>query len=131
MLPWVNPDTTTIATLTKVLFDQLVSAPIFYTFLFIVMPKMEGKSNKEAIENVKEKVWPTTVTNWKIWPLVQFINFYFIPVRFQLSFANVIALFWNAYMSWMVNNSKLFKCVILRVYSPKAKVKSNSKIKIG
>ena len=37
------------------------------------------------------------MANWKLWPAVQFINFYLIPLNYQLLFLNVIAIGWTAF----------------------------------
>lgn len=39
------------------------------------------------------------MANWKLWPAVQFINFYLIPLNYQLLFLNVIAIGWTAFLS--------------------------------
>jgi protein Mpv17 len=33
----------------------------------------------------------------------QFLNFRFVPVNLQVGAANVIALMWNTYMSWVTH----------------------------
>lgn len=37
------------------------------------------------------------IADIKVWPAVQFVNFYFIPLSYQLGFNSVFALAWNTY----------------------------------
>ncbi|KAK7172796.1 hypothetical protein R3I93_002808 [Phoxinus phoxinus] len=37
--------------------------------------------------------------NWKVWTPFQFININYIPVQFRVLFANLVALFWYAYLA--------------------------------
>ncbi|TNN21620.1 Peroxisomal membrane protein 2 [Liparis tanakae] len=37
--------------------------------------------------------------NWKVWTPFQFININFVPVQFRVLFANMVALFWYAYLA--------------------------------
>jgi hypothetical protein len=89
---------------TGMAFDQLLFAPIvlsgFFVFLNLVKePKPSGFST--GITQTKEKLWETLVTNWKIWPFATLTNFYFVPINFQVLFANFVGLFWNMYLSYV------------------------------
>ena len=105
ILQWVSTKTTPLAILLKVTVDQTLFAPFFLTYVFITLPLMEGKTLEDGKKSVKEKMWPSLLVNWKIWPLVQFLNFSLIPVRYHLLVVNSVAVWWNAYISWMWNNS--------------------------
>ena len=39
------------------------------------------------------------MNNYKLWPAVQLINFYSVPLNYQTAFVNVIGVGWNAYLS--------------------------------
>lgn len=38
--------------------------------------------------------------SWALWIPAQAVNFYFMPVKFQVLFTNVFELLWNAYLSF-------------------------------
>ena len=38
---------------------------------FSSIPKLEGRSNEECMDNVKRRLWPTMTANWMLWPLAQ------------------------------------------------------------
>mmetsp|Transcript_6228 Transcript_6228/g.5349 ORF Transcript_6228/g.5349 Transcript_6228/m.5349 type:complete len:189 (-) Transcript_6228:13-579(-) len=104
ILQRISTKTTPMATLVKVAFDQTFFATFFITYIFTVMPLLEGKGLEVGKQAVQEKLWPSLLTNWKIWPAVQFLNFYLVPLRFHMLVVNSVAVFWNAYMSWMINH---------------------------
>jgi protein Mpv17 len=43
--------------------------------------------------------------NYTIWPIVQFINFRFLPLRYRVPFVSSVGVLWNAYLSLL--NSKV------------------------
>ena len=82
---------------------------------------MEGKDIKELKEkynNVSESSWdnyiksnlnkklflPTLIDNWKIWPLVQTVNFSVIPLNYRVPFSGCFGVAWTIYLS--IINSK-------------------------
>ncbi|VDD87298.1 unnamed protein product [Enterobius vermicularis] len=62
---------------------------------------LEGRRLDGAIGAAREKFWPILMTNYKVWPFVQLVNFYFIPLYYQLIFVQAVGIFWNAYLSFM------------------------------
>ena len=47
----------------------------YYSIIFCFsLPKLEGKSNNEALDNVKARILPTMKANWCLWPIAQVIN---------------------------------------------------------
>ncbi|KAH7256426.1 protein SYM1 [Fusarium tricinctum] len=84
--------------LARVACDQLGFAPVMIGVFLGSMATMEGKSAQERIEKTW---WSALKANWLLWPAVQFINFSFIPLQHRLFFANIIAIGWNSYLSWV------------------------------
>ena len=82
--------------------DQLVFAPCFLAVFIASLFTIEG--NAAAVVLKLKQDWSSTVvTNWKIWVPFQFLNFRFVPVNLQVGAANIIALAWNTYMSWVTH----------------------------
>lgn len=104
-----------LGTLQRVALDQLLFAPFFLGVYFVYNGLWEG-SSRAAIEHKLQKVPPSLrrrspvaslvqsyftalISNYKLWPAVQCINFYFVPLNYRLVFVNVVALGWCAYLS--------------------------------
>lgn len=85
----------------KMFVDQFTYWAISINTLYLFsLPKLEGKTNKEAWGNVEERIWPTMKANWTLWPIAQIINFKLIPVAHQLNFVLIVSLGWASYLSW-------------------------------
>ena len=54
---------------------------------------------QDGIGKVKETLAPTLITNYKVWPLVQVLNFAIVPVKLQVLFVNCVAVWWNFVLS--------------------------------
>ena len=53
--------------------------------------------------------WEVLKTNWKVWPVVQCLNFSIVPLQYRLLFVNVVALGWNAYLSVKTSSNSTHK----------------------
>lgn len=93
-----------IGAITKMVVDQAVMAPFSTVLFFTSMTLMEGKTLTDAQQVVADKTWPTLLVNWKIWPVCQVINMYFVPVSLRVLFLNVIGLGYNTILSRIANN---------------------------
>ena len=82
LLPFIAPGKGMNAALLKMGFDQTIFAPFFLTYLFWVMSKMQGSTSRQAWNDATGKLWSTLLVNWSIWPLIQFANFFFIPISY-------------------------------------------------
>ena len=89
--------------------DQILFAPFILAGFFLTNSLFEDPSTeglKKGIKNYKEKIWDTLKINWMIWPLATTINFWFMPVQYQVLFANFVGLFWNIILSYIAYNDK-------------------------
>ncbi|XP_076162012.1 mitochondrial inner membrane protein MPV17 [Ptiloglossa arizonensis] len=86
--------------LKKVCCDQLLFAPAFLLVLLTVI----GIYRENNLENLKMKLKSEYLdilqNNYKIWPMVQLCNFYFIPLQYQVLIVQSVALLWNTYISY-------------------------------
>ncbi|KAL9644679.1 hypothetical protein ABK040_012333 [Willaertia magna] len=81
--------------------DQTIFAPFSILQFLTYMGLVERHLWKDIYEKMKKELLPTLIANWMIWPLVQIINFVIIPLQFRVLFVNFIAIFWNAYLSFV------------------------------
>jgi len=60
---------------------------------------LEAKGWEDFEKKMRRSYWTALKMNWKVWTPFQFININFVPVQFRVLFANMIALFWYAYLA--------------------------------
>ena len=83
------------------LLDQSLFAPLMRCFFFSVSETLAGKRLHEINEMLQEKQLRTLtlITNYKIWLLAQTQNFTFVPIQQHVGFVQIVAIFWNTYLS--------------------------------
>jgi len=87
------------ALLARVSMDQFLFAPSFIALFFSSQGLMERKSPDAIKQKLRERYPTALVNNYKVWPAVQLVNFYFVPLQHRLLVVNTVALGWNTYMS--------------------------------
>ncbi|KAL1915806.1 uncharacterized protein VTP21DRAFT_6194 [Calcarisporiella thermophila] len=95
------------ATLRRVCADQILWAPVGLALFFTYMPLAEGKGFVGVRERFADAYLPGLQANYTVWPLVQFINFRFMPLRYRVPFVSGVSVFWNAYLSWLNNKARV------------------------
>ncbi|CAG5018351.1 unnamed protein product [Parnassius apollo] len=70
---------------------------------------MQGKSLENIENDIKYNYLEVLKTNYYIWPVVQIINFYYVPLQYQVLIVQTVALFWNTYLSWKTNRNGLIQ----------------------
>ena len=72
---------------------------------FILINLIEGKDFQHGIQDLKQKFVPTMIINWKMWIPANFVNFYLMPIKYQVFFANIVSIFFNTALSFIHNNN--------------------------
>ena len=103
VLPGLFPGAGMAVVAKRVAFDQLIYAPLFTGIYFAGMGFYEGKPFSQSLQTLREKLWPTLVVNWSVWPIINFVNFSLVPLKFHILVINFCIIFWTAYLSF-VNN---------------------------
>eukprot|EP01116_Phalansterium_solitarium_P016468 TRINITY_DN3835_c0_g1_i1.p1 TRINITY_DN3835_c0_g1~~TRINITY_DN3835_c0_g1_i1.p1 ORF type:complete len:177 (-),score=78.83 TRINITY_DN3835_c0_g1_i1:314-844(-) len=82
--------------------DQLVFSPFITAFFLATMSLLEGKPNAIAhkLLNVFGPVFKRRLT---VFPLIQFVNFKYVPLEYRAPYGSVIAFLWGIYMSVLAN----------------------------
>jgi|EP01046_Picozoa_sp_COSAG06_P021807 protein Mpv17 len=49
---------------------------------------------------------PTLLTSYCVWPLVNGLNFRFVPLDYRILVQNCASFGWNLYLSWVVHHDR-------------------------
>ncbi|KAJ7900114.1 hypothetical protein B0H14DRAFT_2672343 [Mycena olivaceomarginata] len=83
----------------RVAADQIVMAPIGLVAFIGAMGTLEGRSRKQIAQKYNDMFMPTLRTNWSVWPVLQFVNFRFLPLAYRVPFQSTCGVFWTLYLS--------------------------------
>ncbi|PON50552.1 Mpv17/PMP [Parasponia andersonii] len=86
---------------TKVALDGIIFGPLDLFVFFTYMGFSMGKNVQQVKEDVKRDFLPALVLEGGIWPIVQVVNFRYVPVRYQLLYVNIFCLLDSAFLSWV------------------------------
>eukprot|EP00457_Paulinella_chromatophora_P013784 gb/GEZN01014127.1/.p1 GENE.gb/GEZN01014127.1/~~gb/GEZN01014127.1/.p1 ORF type:complete len:248 (+),score=21.31 gb/GEZN01014127.1/:53-796(+) len=93
-------NTTAMPTVCKKLaLDTLLYTPISVVTYFTATGILEQKPRERIVRKVQKKTWPTTEMCWKYWPLINLINFRYVPAVFFVPINSVASLFFSIYLS--------------------------------
>lgn len=90
-------------TIKKLALDQTLFSNVIILSFFIVVTRMNGGTLKDGLNKVKEQHLNALLMNWRIWPTVMLMTFCMVSVRYHVLFVNGVAVFWNAYLSYLTN----------------------------
>lgn len=103
--------------------DQAFFPPCFFAAFLTILNTLEGHEWEFTKEQLRLKYPDILKTNYTIWPAVQLVNFYFVPLKHQVLVVQSVALFWNTYMSWKSSLGKenVNKIIELEETKPESK----------
>jgi len=91
------------AAFSKMVLDQAFFAPCFLVVFVTAASTLQGLSVQDIKKNLDANYVDIVLTNWKIWPATQLLNFYLTPVQHRILVVNIVALFWNTYLAVKTN----------------------------
>ncbi|KAJ6640151.1 Mpv17-like protein 2 [Pseudolycoriella hygida] len=95
------PGQTFRSSISKAITEQFTYDPAsICTFLYL-MTLFEGKSMRAAKHELKAKFFDTYKVGAIYWPIVQTINFKFVPVRNQVVCTSFFSMLWSAFLAYM------------------------------
>lgn len=89
----------------KIVLDQLICSPLYISAFFVTLGILEKKEAHEVWEEIKEKAWKLYAAEWTVWPVAQFVNFYWIPTHYRIFYDNVISLGYDVFTSKVKHSS--------------------------
>ncbi|KAL4209204.1 hypothetical protein AB4K20DRAFT_1909131 [Rhizopus microsporus] len=109
------PRTANMMAIKRMATDQLLFAPMGLVLFFTVMGLAETGKWEGVKEKFRDAYTPALITNYEVWPAVQFINFKWMPLQYRLPFVSSLGILWNAYLSWLNNASKQEEYVLSKL----------------
>lgn len=85
----VNLSTPKQTLIARVAADQLVFAPIMIRVLLSSLSLMEGGRPRDKLQHT---YWKVLQANWSIWPILQGVNLYFVPLQYQVLTVNLFSI---------------------------------------
>lgn len=85
----------------KAYIEQFTWAPIAYTEFYLCINLMEGKTLNECLQECRTKIPPTWKIGFCVWPVIQTVNFWVIPLKHRVSFVGFFSYIWNTFLSYM------------------------------
>ena len=98
---YVRFENNTFGTIKKMLLSQSIVSYSSILIFYSIVPLIQGKTVGDSIEEIKNKSWQTMQMNWRLWPLVQLVNFTLVPTKLQVLWVNMFGLIFNVYLSFM------------------------------
>jgi protein Mpv17 len=103
IMPYLFPSGQKVNVIKSLIYDQTLGATIFTASFFGYLDLTSGKYLRQTVEELKVKLLPTLIDNWKIWPFLMFVNFAFVPVKFRVLYSNIFGMLWVGYLSYIQN----------------------------
>jgi len=92
----------------RLILDQFIFSPIFIGIFMSLLVTLEGKPSL-VVPKLKQEWLSSVLANWQLWIPFQFLNFYFVPQKFQVLAANFVALAWNVILSFKTHKEVIAK----------------------
>lgn len=94
------PGTNIGPVLKRVFYDEFVFTPVYVPVLMTVLWSMEGVEPKHLPRMISEEWLTIMIFDWSVYVPVQFLNFRYVPVKFQVLVINLVGVGWNCFVSW-------------------------------
>ncbi|TKY85510.1 hypothetical protein EX895_005672 [Sporisorium graminicola] len=90
----------------RVAMDQLLFAPIGLALFTGSMGYMERGSIDGVQAKFGEMYIPALLANWQLWPLVQLVNFRYMPLKYRVPFVSAVGILWNIGLSLLSQSTR-------------------------
>lgn len=66
----------------------------------VALGGVQGENYETVVHKLKRDYTDVVIANYKLWPWVQLVNFYAVPLQYQVLLVQLVAIMWNCYLSW-------------------------------
>ncbi|UMM19276.1 hypothetical protein L5515_014950 [Caenorhabditis briggsae] len=87
--------------------DQFMFSPFFNAIILVNLRLLEGFSFSKSVDKMKNDWYDVYTSSLRLWPAVQLINFYFVPLNYRVILIQVVAFFWNSWLSFKTQTPAL------------------------
>lgn len=100
LLDYFMPAKNTANFLSKVTLNQLALAPVTLVAVFTWNLALTGQT--AALQNkIKHDLVPSMINGWKFWVPAASLNFYAVPLKYQVLYMSCCGMLWTAYLSYI------------------------------
>ncbi|CAG9773054.1 unnamed protein product [Ceutorhynchus assimilis] len=85
----------------KICLDEFLMSPVCIVAFFYSMGVLEMKPIQKMNEELVDKFLEVYKMDWCIWVPAQFVNFYFVPVKYQVFYINAVTALYNIFLSYI------------------------------
>ena len=87
----------------RIAVNSLVVDPLNYCAAMVLNSVAHGKGVNEGLKTVETKLPSTVLTGFMVWPPVQLLSFWFVPLHWRVFVFNSVSLCWNTWLNWQVS----------------------------
>jgi protein Mpv17 len=88
----------------KVTLNQVVLGPLVLCTAFSWNLVLQQQAD-QVVGKIKKDMFPTLVNGWKFWVPAACINFFLVPVNYQVLWMSLCGVLWTGYISFASYNS--------------------------
>lgn len=85
------------------LLDQALAAPLNLFAFFTILTLTETPTLEALTSRLKERYVSTLFSLWCVWPIVQVINFKYVPLSKRVLVVGGVGTMWSIYLSFIGN----------------------------
>ena len=83
----------------RLILDAAIFSPTSLAGYMALRGALEGKSVGQVGEKFEEMYYDTLKVAWSVWPVLNVINFSFVPFHLRVLYNNTLCIGWSAYLS--------------------------------
>lgn len=90
----------------KLALDQTLAAGANMVMFFTITKTLEGQTPAQVRDTLRDRLWPTMLSLWCVWPAVQLVNFTLVPLHRRVLVVNLVGVGWSTYLSYVGNRQE-------------------------
>eukprot|EP00933_Yihiella_yeosuensis_P072763 TRINITY_DN81277_c0_g1_i1.p1 TRINITY_DN81277_c0_g1~~TRINITY_DN81277_c0_g1_i1.p1 ORF type:complete len:277 (+),score=16.96 TRINITY_DN81277_c0_g1_i1:33-863(+) len=86
--------------LAKIAIHEGFYDPLYTVSYMYLLGRLDGRTHRRQLEQIQINFLPALRGQYRVWPMVQFLNFMLVPPRLSVGFVHAVAVFMNALITW-------------------------------